>query len=477
MGLKVIIVGGSVSGLSLANMLEKFNIEYVLLEAYPEIAPQLGASIGLLPGGLRILDQLGCYDRIREMAGDCYYQPSLRLFNGQILDAKKPTSFSEQLEYRTGYPQIFIDRQMLLQILYDSLNLKDRVLTRKRVVHVDAVSGCVHVQTEDGSRYRGDIVVGADGVHSAVRHEMRRNSLDSGAELFQADKDDGLASDSKCIFGISERPKSLPTTALQINAFFDGRNYMMLSAPGDRLYWFLFHDMKKATGSNIPRFTKDDEMALAKEYFSDQVAGSTTFGDVYRNRLHTALVPLEEHVFERWHFKRIITIGDAAHKVHPNTAQGGNSALETAAVLANTLVRKLERGSSALSDDDIEAIFAEVQASRFARAAGCLEQGRRTSSISMRDTFPARLFVHYLLPWFGDRIIMWLAVKHAESSHVVERLPLPCRHGVTLPHAGTVTKSSSAKVLWRIGALGVTLVAVLLYSVRNSGSSELLAAV
>lgn len=89
----------------------------------------------------------------------------------------------------------------------------------------------------------------------------------------------------------------------------------MLSAPQDRLYWFLFKNMNKATGSEIPRFTKEDEMALAKEYFSDQVAGSTTFGDVYRNRLQTALVALEEHVFERWHFGRIITIGDAAHKV------------------------------------------------------------------------------------------------------------------------------------------------------------------
>lgn len=98
MGFKVIIVGGSVSGLSLANMLEKFNIDYILLEAYPEIAPQLGASIGLFPGCLRILDQLGCYERIREMAGDCYYQPTLRLFDGRILDAKKPVSFSEQLE-------------------------------------------------------------------------------------------------------------------------------------------------------------------------------------------------------------------------------------------------------------------------------------------------------------------------------------------------------------------------------------------
>jgi 2-polyprenyl-6-methoxyphenol hydroxylase-like FAD-dependent oxidoreductase len=98
MTFKVIIVGGSVSGLSLANMLEQANIDYVLLEAHAQIAPQLGASMGLLPGTLRILDQIGCYDRVREMAGDCYYQPSMRLFNGKILDTPKPKSFSELLE-------------------------------------------------------------------------------------------------------------------------------------------------------------------------------------------------------------------------------------------------------------------------------------------------------------------------------------------------------------------------------------------
>ena len=57
-----------------------------------------------------------------------------------------------------------------------------------------------------------------------------------------------MSADPKCIFGISRRPASLPSTALQINAFFDGRNYMMLSAPGDRVYWFLFEDMEKAAG-------------------------------------------------------------------------------------------------------------------------------------------------------------------------------------------------------------------------------------
>ena len=64
---KVIIAGGSIAGLTLANMLEKLEIDFVLLEAWNEIAPQVGASIGLLPNGLRIMDQLGMYDAMRNL--------------------------------------------------------------------------------------------------------------------------------------------------------------------------------------------------------------------------------------------------------------------------------------------------------------------------------------------------------------------------------------------------------------------------
>lgn len=59
---------------------------------------------------------------------------------------------------------------------------------------------------------------------------------------------------------------------------------------------------------------------------------------------------------------------------------------------------------------------------------------------------------------------MWLAVKHAETGPVIERLPLPSRHGVTLPHAGMVAEPRGGKGLWRLGAVGATLVAVLLCS-------------
>lgn len=64
----VIIVGGSVAGLSLANMLERYEIDFVVLEKYEEIAPQVGASISILPTGERILDQLGCYEALERLS-------------------------------------------------------------------------------------------------------------------------------------------------------------------------------------------------------------------------------------------------------------------------------------------------------------------------------------------------------------------------------------------------------------------------
>jgi 2-polyprenyl-6-methoxyphenol hydroxylase-like FAD-dependent oxidoreductase len=67
----VIIVGAGVAGLTLALSLEQANIPFVVLEAHQEVAPQVGASLGLLPNGLLILDQLGVYEDIRSVTTPC----------------------------------------------------------------------------------------------------------------------------------------------------------------------------------------------------------------------------------------------------------------------------------------------------------------------------------------------------------------------------------------------------------------------
>ena len=61
---KAIIVGGSISGLTLAHAFHAAKIDYVLLEARDTISPQLGASIAIFPNGARILDQLGVYEEM-----------------------------------------------------------------------------------------------------------------------------------------------------------------------------------------------------------------------------------------------------------------------------------------------------------------------------------------------------------------------------------------------------------------------------
>ncbi len=64
---RVIIAGGGLAGLTLANALERAGIDYVLLEARAVIDPAVGASMGIMPNGCRILDQLGCFDDILDV--------------------------------------------------------------------------------------------------------------------------------------------------------------------------------------------------------------------------------------------------------------------------------------------------------------------------------------------------------------------------------------------------------------------------
>lgn len=69
MAFTVIIAGGSIAGLTLAIVLERYGIDYILLEKYGALAPQLGASIGIMPKCARILDQLGVHEKVQAFSG------------------------------------------------------------------------------------------------------------------------------------------------------------------------------------------------------------------------------------------------------------------------------------------------------------------------------------------------------------------------------------------------------------------------
>ncbi|RYO66870.1 hypothetical protein AA0113_g4951 [Alternaria arborescens] len=423
-------------------MLEKFDIDYVLLEGHSSIAPQLGASVGLLPTGLRILDQLGCYDEIEKTVGNAHYKACMSLFGGKSWVDPEDKTICQKLEERIGYPQIFIDRQVALQILYNNLKSKERVLTNKRVCRVEHESEGVKVCTKDGSTYTGDFVVGADGVHSAVRKEMWRIADEDGLKVFKFDPLRDLQCESKCIFGISKRPSGLTASPLRLNAFFKDCNYLVISAPEDRTYWFLITETPKAFGKDIPRYTKEDEQALVERHLQDRITDKVTFEDLYANRLQTTLV-------------------------HPLSAQGANTAIETAAVLTNTLltaVQAKEPGKS-FTEHDIVSIFTEVQAAQFNRAVAAVNQGRMMNSITVKETLRSRMFINYFFPRFGQGMIFKTWVNSTLSGPLINNLPVPARY-VSAVGRYADAYSGRWRSLWSLIPMSVGMVAVLLSTVR-----------
>ena len=68
-------------------------------------------------------------------------------------------------------------------------------------------------------------------------------------------------------------------------------------------------------GTNIPRFTQDDAKRVVEEIGDDRVTQEWTFRQLYENSTTTGTTAVVEYVFKRWHFQRIITIGEAAHVV------------------------------------------------------------------------------------------------------------------------------------------------------------------
>ncbi|KAE8377206.1 hypothetical protein BDV26DRAFT_305041 [Aspergillus bertholletiae] len=312
---KVIIAGGSIAGLSLALMLEKNGVDFLVLEAYPSIAPQVGASIGLLPNGLRILE-LGCYESVMELAEYPVDKVLFRDSRGGIIRCFE--NFNQNMTGRHGYPIVFFERRMLIQILYDKIQDKSKVLTSQRVQSVHTSESHVTVITKEGQTYAGDIVVGADGIHSTVRRQMWEEAKEK---------------DSSWIDPSEENVEGNLTSV-----FNENFSFLVPSGPGEKTYWFL--------------------EALAKEYWDDQITPIIRFSDLYEYKTNSVYASLPEYVYKRWYFQRTITIGDSCHKFEPLTGQGGNSAIETAAALTNHLMDAL--GSNlcqSLSTVDISLAF------------------------------------------------------------------------------------------------------------------------
>ncbi|KAL7266000.1 hypothetical protein RUND412_011469 [Rhizina undulata] len=308
---KVIIAGGSVTGLTLAHTLDKAGIDYVILEGHGEIAPQVGASVALFPNGFRIMDQLGVWDDLKQLIIPIR-RAHLRNADGQTV---LRSGGGQMLEACYHYPFSFLDRQALLQVLYNNIKDKSKVLAGHRVADIKHNEQGIEVTTKNGKTFKGDIVIGADGVHSTVRHLMHQIGDDLQPGYIPEDDKTGMFAEYCCIFGISKPLDQFPAGNAD-TIFNDSFSMIVGTGLGGRLFWFIFIKMdQKHYAPNIPRFTKVDCEKMAQKFLKAKITETLTFEDIWENRISATLTSMEERVHTEWHFGRIVIMGDSAHKV------------------------------------------------------------------------------------------------------------------------------------------------------------------
>ncbi|KAL3443880.1 monooxygenase [Aspergillus insuetus] len=427
---KVIIVGGSIAGLTLAHCLHRANIKYIVLERKAEIAPQEGASIALWPTGGQVLDQLGLWEDVSAGAD------AIKQHNVLFPDGFAFTHFVlERIYERFGYGFLMVERQRLLECLYQNLPDKTKIHVSKAVVEIQQTDTGVSVTTQDGTIYTGSLVVGADGVHSRVRSEMWRLAEAEGqypgsSPPITASEKETLRAEYSCVFGIST---PIPGLRGSEHDLVYGDGYVVLSFHNrESVYWFVVHRMDREYAyQDVPRFTAEDAEDMCMRKYGDvRIADGVYVRHLWEYKKAASMIAMEQGMFETWGSGRIVLIGDAVRKMTVTLGQGANATIEDSAVLATLLDRLVHetraKPHQTPTNEDIKALFAGFREARYARSHMIYNETRLAVQFQTRKGFIKRVIGRYIMPYMIKPMADGLS-KLIAGGPVIGFLPLPAR--------------------------------------------------
>lgn len=318
-GLRIGICGGGVGGLAAAIGLRKLGHDFVVFEQASQFL-RIGADVNLTPNAVHAIDRLGVGDILRETAA----RPTYRI--SRTWDTGEETSclpMSDEAEKTYGAPQLTIHRADLLkamegQIPVDALHLGK------------SVSGVINDNTRtailfaDGTSEDVDVIVGADGIHSAVRNALfgKDDPKFSGIVSYRsviAREDAGAISNLDAFtkwWG--------PTPEVQIVTF--------PLTLGKEIFVFATTPQEGWTEEGWTLPGDVEELRRAYEGFHPEaMALLNACTEVTKSALHI------REPMERWSEGNATLLGDAAHPMVPFMAQGACMAIEDAVVLARAL--------------------------------------------------------------------------------------------------------------------------------------------
>ncbi|MEC9153268.1 MAG: FAD-dependent monooxygenase, partial [Pseudomonadota bacterium] len=165
--LRVIVAGAGLGGLTLANSLAREGFEVCVLEQAQALG-EVGAGVQISANGARVLHFLGLEERLREVAFTPERGEVRHWQTGEVL-ATRPLG-NTSLE-RFGFPYYHLHRADFHRVLAESVEKMPNVSIHlnQKIVDLNQDNIAVTASTEVGSVFDADVVIGCDGIHSAVR--------------------------------------------------------------------------------------------------------------------------------------------------------------------------------------------------------------------------------------------------------------------------------------------------------------------
>lgn len=315
---KILIIGGGIGGMCAAILLRRQGIVVDLIEANPHWAPD-GAGITISGPSLRALRSVGVADEVLRRGGS-WNAVDLCDANGE-LRACVPVAPAIGAEDMPGAAGIM--RTVLAEILGNATRAAGanvRLGLSFSALHQE--QDTVEAVFTDGSRGRYDLVIGADGVNSAVRKLVLPEFAGprfTGQGSWRAVVP-RLRENSTIYMGQTTKAGMNPISASECYLFLlDKRDGSQFIAPE---HWpLMLADLLEEFGGEIGAF---------RDGLRD--------GSLSNHRI--LYRPLAGHIIEApWHLNRIVLLGDAIHATTPHLASGAGIAIEGALVLAEELER------------------------------------------------------------------------------------------------------------------------------------------
>jgi salicylate hydroxylase len=326
--LKILIAGGGIGGITTALALRQRGFDALLFEQ-AEAFREVGAGIQLSANATRVLRTLGLGAALARVAvcpeGRDYraWDTGERLFW---------TSLGAQAEAHFGAPYYHAHRADLLEILIQALG-EDGVHLNARVQTFEQDGHGVAVRLSDGRSMAGDVLVGADGIHSTVRAQLfgREQPRYTGCVAWR---------------GLVPAERLAHLNLGRVTGVWMGPNRSIVQyyvCAGRTFNWIGISRSSHAA----------QESWLAEGSVEDALAEYAGWHPMIRTIIGATPRVLRQALYDRepladWRTGRVVLLGDAAHPMMPFYAQGAAQSIEDAYILAGCLALRADEPVTAL---------------------------------------------------------------------------------------------------------------------------------